>query len=262
MNCKICEGELNIVFTKNILAKYPTKYYKCVRCGFIQTDNPFWLKEAYSDAISDMDTGIFVRNSKYCKIVPLVILAYFKSKAKFLDYGAGYGIFVRMMRDKGFDFYWQDEYCQNLFAKKYDAGFAISNNEKFELITAFEVFEHLVNPLEEVDKMLRYSDSILFSTNLIPSESINQVENWWYISEETGQHIAFYSLKSLEMIAAHFKLNLYSNGNNFHLLTKKNINSFLFSGLKVFKSLTRLFKKENHTTGAENDRQEYKSQKM
>jgi len=32
----------------------------------------------------------------------------------FLDYAAGYGLFVRLMRDAGYNFRWSDLYCQNL----------------------------------------------------------------------------------------------------------------------------------------------------
>jgi len=35
----------------------------------------------------------------------------------FLDYAAGYGLFVRLMRDAGYNFRWSDLYCQNLFVR-------------------------------------------------------------------------------------------------------------------------------------------------
>lgn len=255
MICKICQSESSLLFSKKILGKYDSGFYKCTHCGFIQTDEPIWLAEAYQDAISDMDTGIFVRNIKFQKVVPLIIKTYFNPKAKFLDYGAGYGIFVRMMRDKGFDFWWQDEYCANLFAKNYDIKTLSLNEQKFDLITAFEVFEHLTDPVKEVEKMLKHSDSILFSTNLVPENS--HLESWWYLSPETGQHIAVYSEKSLEILGKKFGLNLYTNGNNFHLLTRKKINPYIFTGLKAMKNLQGLIRKDD--TGSLKDREAYKS---
>jgi hypothetical protein len=258
MTCKICQSESILLFSKKILGKYDSGFYKCSNCGFIQTDEPIWLAEAYQDAISDMDTGIFVRNVKFQKIVPIIIKTYFNLKAKLLDYGAGYGIFVRMMRDKGFDFWWQDEYCANLFAKNYDAKSLSAGEQRFELVTAFEVFEHLTDPVAEVEKMLKYTDSILFSTNLIPNFSplTPHLESWWYLSPETGQHIAIYSEKSLEILGDKFGLNLYTNGKNFHLLTRKKINPFIFTGLKAMKTLQGLIKKEND--GSQVDRDAYK----
>jgi hypothetical protein len=45
---------------------------------------------------------------------------------------------------------------------------------------------------------------------------------------ETGQHIALYSIASLELIAKRFNLNYYTNGKNLHLFTKKKIHAFIF----------------------------------
>ena len=55
-------------------------------------------------------------------------------------------MFVRIMRDKGFNFYRQDIHCQNLFAKHFDIS-NIKITEKFDLLTAIEVFEHLEDPM-------------------------------------------------------------------------------------------------------------------
>jgi hypothetical protein len=49
----------------------------------------------------------------------------------------GYGMFVRLMRDGGFDFHREDPLCDNLFAQ----GFDRQDDGTFELVTAFEVFE-------------------------------------------------------------------------------------------------------------------------
>ena len=259
MTCKICTSESQLLFSKKILGKYDSGFYKCTNCGFMQTDKPTWLAEAYQDAISDMDTGILERNIKFGKIVPIIIKSYFDAKSKFIDFGAGYGIFVRMMRDKGFDFWWQDAHCQNLFARKFDSKF--TSEQKFELLTAFEVFEHLEDPLSEVEQMLKYSDNILFSTNLVPKNyqlttDNYQLKDWWYLSPETGQHIAFYTEKSLQILGEKYGLNLYTNGHNFHLFTRKKMNPYIFTGLKILKNIQNMIKTAYN--GAQNDRDTYK----
>ncbi len=53
-----------------------------------------------------------------------------------------------MMRDIGFDFYWNDIYADNLLAR----GFELNNLESLEVITALECFEHFLNPIEEFEK--------------------------------------------------------------------------------------------------------------
>ncbi len=225
MKCKICNTDTDIIFKAKILNKYDVDYFKCGQCAFIQTENPYWLEESYSNAITQLDIGLANRNYDLSKKTNIIINAFFNKKADFLDFAGGYGMLVRLMRDKGFNFYRQDKYCENIFAKHFDI--TDTSIQKFELATAFEVFEHLTNPMQEIDEILSYADSILFSTMLQPSENVDP-SNWWYVSPEIGQHIALYHYHSLKTISALKGLNLYSDGKYLHLLTKKKINSTLF----------------------------------
>jgi 2-polyprenyl-3-methyl-5-hydroxy-6-metoxy-1,4-benzoquinol methylase len=220
--CKICGSESQLLFTGKILNKYNISYFNCKQCGFIQTENPYWLEESYHSAIADLDIGYLSRNLIYKDFVSAFITGnkQFNSDAAFLDYGGGYGAFVRLMRDKGFDFYRDDRYCENIFAKYFDMK-DITVNQPFEMITCFEVFEHLVDPLSEIEKMLSYSKSIFFSTELQPCTELKSSGDWWYFSPESGQHISFYTKKSLEIIAEKYHLNLYTDGISTHLFTDK-----------------------------------------
>lgn len=217
--CKICDQETSVIFQKTILQKYLSDYCRCKNCGFIQTSDPIWLEEAYKSAITSLDIGLIDRNLYLNEQIPRIIEVAFPDHKTMLDYGGGYGMLVRMLRDKGYNFYRQDLYCENLFAKHFDIQDA--QVKRFDLLTAFEVFEHLNDPLLEIGKMFELSDSIVFTTLLIPSENKEELENWWYLSTLTGQHIALYSLRSLELLAKRFGKNFYSNGNNLHLMTNK-----------------------------------------
>lgn len=220
MQCKICNSSTQVITHKHILNKYDVNYHQCSTCGFIQTDSPFWLPEAYNSAITALDIGLINRNIYFQDKIPLLIDTFFPDAAIMVDYGGGYGMFVRMMRDKGFNFYRQDNYCKNLFADHFDLSDAPA--KKFDLLTAFEVFEHLDNPLVEIDKMFALSDSLVFSTVLSPS-TVQEFENWWYVSPLIGQHIAFYNKTTLEFIAKKFNKKLFSNGTNLHVFTEKQI---------------------------------------
>ena len=153
-------------------------------------------------------------------MVTAMVRSYFNPAGKFIDYGGGYGVLVRLLRDRGLDFYRQDIYAENLFAKNFDQEDA--GTEKFELLTAFEVFEHLENPAAAVDDMLKLSDNILFSTELQPIPNPTP-DTWWYILPEIGQHISLFSKKSLETLAEQKGLHLSTNGKNLHLLSRKKI---------------------------------------
>jgi len=224
--CKICLSESEYKFTAKILNKYDVKYYECIACQFIQTENPYWLPEAYASAITSQDIGLLYRNNLYAPIVSLMIKLFFDTKARFLDYGGGYGVFVRLMRDRGFDFYRYDTYCENIFASTFDS----NDSSLYELITSFEVFEHMVDPIQEIEKMLKKGRSIFFSTELQP-KNINGADDWWYVMPETGQHIALYTEKSLRLIADKYHLNFYTNGSTFHLFTSKKISPIMIKAI-------------------------------
>lgn len=245
MNCKICSNKTINIFEAKILGRYIIKYYQCHSCKFIQTEEVYWLKEAYSEAIATLDIGLVTRNIELSEKTSTILKKYFDGDKIFLDYGGGYGLFVRIMRDKGFNFYRQDIYCENLFAKYFDIG-NLNEFEKqgFELLTAFEVFEHLANPLMEIEKMFKYSSSILFSTVIQPDVKFTDPSEWWYFSPETGQHIAFYTKSSLEYIAKYFKKKFYSNGSTLHLLTDKELPISIFS-LPFFERLINKIKPRN-----------------
>lgn len=223
MNCKICNETAQIAFKEKVLFKYEVAYYHCTHCNFIMTEQPYWLPEAYSQALTNADTGILVRNQYFLERVAIILYKLFGMDKDYLDYGGGYGVFTRMMRDLGFNYYWQDKYAQNLLAR----GFEHKPGKKYSAITAFEVFEHLDDVHSELEEMLKYSDTIIFSTLLHGSEVPSK--DWWYYAFNHGQHIALYSQKSLEILGKKFGLNLYSNGTNLHMFTRKKFNSAFFT---------------------------------
>ncbi|MDJ0555658.1 MAG: glycosyltransferase [Microcoleaceae cyanobacterium MO_207.B10] len=226
--CKVCGAASYYFDNAKILDKYNINYFQCSNCGFVQTEHPYWLGEAYSQPIASSDVGLVKRNIELSQITEDIINTLFSRQDKFLDYGSGYGLLVRLMRDSGLDFYGYDRYCENIFSQ----GFQVSNisDTKYELITAFEVFEHLVNPIAEIEQILNFSQNVLFSTKLLPKEN-PQPQDWWYYALAEGQHISIYTFKSLSILAARFKLKLYSYGNSLHLLTKQEISPHLFHQL-------------------------------
>lgn len=234
MKCKICQSQTTPLFPNKVIVldKYSVDYFKCNSCGFIQTEVPYWLDEAYNSAITSLDIGLVSRNQRISQQLHALITLLFDKKGSYLDYGGGYGMLVRMMRDIGHDFYRYDTYCENLFSLHFDLNDI--SERKFELITAFELFEHLLDPVAETQKMLELGDSIFFSTEIIPDHNINKPEDWWYFIPETGQHISLYSIASLKKLAEHFKCNFYTDNKSLHLITKRKFNPLYFKlALKI-----------------------------
>ncbi len=227
MQSRITGGNTELLFKAKVLGKYDVGYYRCLDTGFIQTEAPYWLEEAYSSAITKLDVGLVLRNQTMAAATESLIYYNFDHNKKFLDYAGGYGLFTRLMRDKGYDFYNTDIYCQNIFAEYQDLA-QLPADTNFELVTAFEVLEHLPDPVATLKDLFEKYDNVLFSTELVPN-NINPLENWWYFIFETGQHVAFYTEVALGFIAKKFDRELYSNGTNIHLFSKKKLASNPFA---------------------------------
>lgn len=233
MKCKICCSNTTFFATESIMPqKFEAQYYLCDNCEYLFIDNPHWLPISYSEAITDSDIGLVNRNSRLSIFTFAIIRLFFRDKKFFLDYAGGYGLFVRIMRNLGLNFYWEDKYAKNLFAKTFSS--TENNIKNYGLITAFEVLEHLENPIEELEILFKLSNNILISTELIPEQKPKPKE-WSYYALEHGQHIGFFSRKTMEYISNKYGFNYYTNGSDFHLFTKKKIPAFLFKLVMRFK---------------------------
>ena len=244
MKCKICDSVIAHVFdTAKVLEKYEVSYYQCGQCGFIQTEEPYWLAEAYSDAIGFRDIGLAGRNLIQMELTKTLIVLFFDQERQYLDYGGGYGLFVRLMRDRGYDFYLYEPNCENLFARTFDIN--LPTGMKFHVLTAFEVFEHLVDPLAEIEQMFKLSTNIFFSTTLLP-KTAPRPSRWWYYGLEGGQHISIFSRRSLDYLANRLGKYIYSDGHSYHLLTDKRISSsfyMLAMRLKISRAINCFFRR-------------------
>jgi hypothetical protein len=220
--CKVC-GMPSLFFGEtDVLQKYSVQYFRCGRCGFIQTESPYWLEEAYSSAIARQDVGIMQRNLANCRVTSAVLNLLFPEVSQAVDFGGGHGIFVRLMRDKGFNFYWSDLHATNDYAR----GFESMEGSTYDFLTAFEVLEHLTDPINDLSKLMSLSDNVFVSTCLLPQQA-PLLPDWWYYVPTTGQHIAFYTTESLLVLATHFGRNLLSFG-PYHLFTTQPKNSLLY----------------------------------
>lgn len=220
MICRICGNPSTLFDHAKVLEKYDIQYFHCGYCGFLQTEDPYWLDEAYDQAITKSDIGLLQRNIYFSKKTANLLQMCFDPSGKFMDYGGGYGIFVRLMRDHGYDFYLNDPMCENIFAQ----GFNSDQDLCYDLLTAWEVFEHLPDPIREIQNLLKSSKTLIFSTQLIPENPL-PINDWWYYGTEHGQHVSFYAKKTLAYIAEKFGLQLIYSDSLIHILSDQKINS-------------------------------------
>ena len=217
VKCKICHANTKFVFSHKIMKKYKGNYYKCDKCGFLFANKPTWLKEAYKNSITSEDTGLEERNILFAEKTSIILKTNFKDSKNFLDYAGGYGLFSKLMKDNGFNFYWTDPYTKNIYSKE----LTWNKKDKIDFITCFECLEHFKEPNKELQKIFSISKNVLFSTTVLP-EPIPKPD-WIYYGFNHGQHIAFYEEKTLKYIANNNGLNYYKIG-NLQLITKKQIN--------------------------------------
>jgi len=230
MACPICSGMMRPAFTAQVLSKYHADYEVCGACGLLRVKNPHWLEEAYSVAIAAADTGLVMRNiSVACKVAAVLYWGMNeRGEGRYLDAAGGYGMLTRLMRDLGFNFFWQDKYCENLLAP----GFEYSDSlGACRSVTAIEVLEHVTDPLGFIQETLDRADAqtIIFTTELYEGEP-PLPGKWPYYAFPTGQHIGFYQRKTLEAIGARLGLNL-SSANGLHMLSKRPVNELVLKFL-------------------------------
>jgi hypothetical protein len=212
--CRLCGGLTRVAFDAMILTKYRVDYEHCLQCDHLQTSSPHWLDEAYARPINVEDTGLVQRNLVLARSMALTLFEGGHRRGRFLDYAGGYGLMTRLMRDQGFDFYWNDPYTQNLFAVGFESGL----EGHFAAISAFEVLEHMIEPVAEVGSLLAHTDTVVASTELRPSP-IPPLD-WPYYGFGHGQHIGFFSRQSLEALADRLSVRLLTDGAFFHVLTR------------------------------------------
>lgn len=223
LTCKICGSNLSHAFKALVLGKYDANYSFCQKCGFLCADNPHWLEESHSKAISSIDTGLVSRNVAISNKLAAILYFFIgeRGNGRYIDLAGGYGLLTRLMRDYGFDFYWSDRYCQNLMALEFNY---TSEMGTCSAVTAFEVLEHTENPTKFVEESLKLSqsDTLIFTTDLYEGKPPSP-DNWWYYSFETGQHISFFQRQTLDKLANSLGLQLSSAG-WIHVISKNKIN--------------------------------------
>jgi len=205
------------------LAGVPVYYYLCGNCEFcFAPEFGEWTLEQFAEKIYnnryvDVDPDyLAVRPQANAENVTTA----FKGKKDFirhLDYGGGNGMLSDILKQENWDSTSYDQFV--------NTDIDISGLGKFNLITAFEVFEHVpdVNTLmSQLNLLLEDEGIVLFSTLLSDGHiKRNQRISWWYASPRNG-HISLFSQSSLAMLAKKYNFNAGSFSQNMHLLFREN----------------------------------------
>ncbi len=194
--CRLCQGATREVWRHLVLGKYDAGYFECADCGSLQTETPYWLDEAYSIGGAGFDTGACQRSIDSALAMSALLEGLgFRKDRECLDFGAGIGLYARMMRDRGWNYFAYETYNAPYYMDKFTAE---PGSRTWGLVSAFEVFEHLPDPAQTLDLILGAAeDYVFFSTELFEGQG----RDWHYPNPAEGQHVFFYSRKALESVA-------------------------------------------------------------
>ena len=212
MQCRLCGGPLEYSASGVLFGTRSVKYFRCSRCRSVALPEPDWLEQAYADAVGRLDAGIVERTLKLGNISGAIIAGDGTQSGSFLDYGGGYGLLTRLLRDRGLDFKHCDPHTENVFAN----GFEGSVSTRYDLITLSEVLERLADPYAVLLELSRSSDRILATTELLPNPTPRPGEGPCY-AEGTGQHVTLYTMAGLASLAERLGMQLTFHGYVVHL---------------------------------------------
>jgi Methyltransferase domain len=210
--CRLCGGNC----TENFRLRGPQgidiSYFECTNCGSLQTQEAGWLHEAYAStnlAITDMGAA---QRVLYNHAFVLMVAKILRLRT-ILDFGGGDGLLCRLLRDRGLDAWTTDEYATPTYARGFEGNLA----RNYELITAFEVLEHLPQPRAALDGLFETGPRFIIASTEIYS---GQDSSWWYLAPREGQHIFFYSRHALQVLASRHGYAYYPV-HGWHLFAKQ-----------------------------------------
>lgn len=132
-----------------------------------------------------------------------------------LDYGGGNGLLARTLAGKG----WQSSSYDPFVDRRQ----RLEDLGSFDLVTAFEVFEHVqdVQALAANLASLVVEDGVILFSTLLSDGSIapGKPLDWWYAAPRNG-HISLYSSRSLAFLGGAAGFNFGSLAPNFHAFWK------------------------------------------
>jgi hypothetical protein len=213
--CPACLGEA--VHDQDIAIRGElTGLFRCRTCSLRLFPEPTWMDAVYAEPISALDIGLATRCINHARIVEALVRAEGLQRRAGLDWGGGYGLLTRLLRDRGIDMHHFEPYAQNLFAD----GFAAEPGRPWGFVSAVEVFEHLADPMIMLGTLPATVPLIVVSTVLVP-EGMADLSDWWYIGAPTGQHITFYTVEALQALADRLGYRLTSDRRSVHLLHRE-----------------------------------------
>ncbi len=190
--CRLCETDLKREYDAFVREFYSKGYYE---------GDP--TRSAYADY--ELDKPLIVKNMRKF----LSFLTSRKPSGKLLDVGCAFGYVVELSRRSGYDAYGFDPShfavmkARKLVGKERiqesTIGTATYKKESFDVITMFDVFEHLQDPLADMKKLtrlLKKDGIIIVATGDTESVAARVMRRRWTFFIPP-QHIFFFHKRNI-----------------------------------------------------------------
>lgn len=231
-DCPVCAGECQLLGTVDFnksceepngrylpRLNVPIRYLMCSGCGFsFAPDICAWPAEEferqiYNERYVEVDPDYVEARPRHNAAQLRTMFGSPAASVRHLDYGGGNGLLSRLLRADG----WNSISYDPLAERATDS----TQLGRFDLITAFEVFEHVPDVqglAHDLRGLLAQNGLVIFSTltsdgKLSPGRPLT----WWYASPRNG-HISLYSRASLEILARQQGLRFGSFDEGMHVL--------------------------------------------
>lgn len=216
---------------------------RCINCNFVfasRVPTEDDLIKHYN-GYSREDYYSTITEKRYNEI--LDSLEKFRETNKILDIGCGIGYFLEVAKKRGWEVY-GTEYTKTAVEICMEKGINIAHgklnplyyHDKFDVITSFEVIEHINNPQEElsnINALLRNGGAFYCTTPNFNSLSRNLVGSAWSMIAYP-EHLSYYTRNTLSYLlkqAGFETLDLKTTGISItrYKITKNNSNQELIS---------------------------------
>ncbi len=210
MSCKICNSE------ELEKIRLDEKYYYCNNCEVIFIDqqeivDPAEEKSRYEGHDNNHQNEGYVNMFK--EFINEVIEPHLKltKQMSVLEFGCGPGpVLADLLEEKDLEVDCYDPY---FFPEK------IFVDQKYDLITSTEVFEHFSDPVKEMELLTTHlKDGGYLAVMTSFHSGPDEFEDWWYKWDPT--HITFYNQKTFQKLAFDFDLKIIYTDQEKYILFK------------------------------------------
>jgi hypothetical protein len=209
LQCRVCESsDLRIL-------DLDEKYYYCNQCEAIFIDknvivDPEEEKERYEGHDNTHQNEGYVK--MFEEFLEESVFPYIDDVDNVLEFGCGPGpVLADLLEGEDYEV---DKYDPYFYPEK------VFKNNKYDLITSTEVFEHFVDPRKEMELLtshLKEGAYLAVMTSFHPGPE--EFADWWYKWDPT--HIVFYNLNTFQILAEDFNLKIIYTDREKYIIFKK-----------------------------------------